>query len=145
MTNGYVRMAWVWEQPLDARDKIVLLALAQHSSRDREVCWPRIQTLADECGLSAQSVRRAITALERANLVAAFDVWGATGSTSNTYVLNVEGFKGYEWERVSRVRANDLRRGTVVPRAELVRNGHGRHRERDSGAGSNAEGAPSVG
>ena len=49
--------------------RAVLVDLAEHAKDDTLVCWPAVETIADEVGAEPRSVRRAIRALEHAGVV----------------------------------------------------------------------------
>jgi len=61
-------------------------ALAQYANKDRE-CWPSVATLADDLGVSGDTVTRHIRALVGLGAVRKTNRWAATGQTSNLYVL----------------------------------------------------------
>ena len=54
---------WAWEQDVRCVEKIILLALADHSD-DRGVSWPGIERLAMKTGQSERTVQRALGSLE---------------------------------------------------------------------------------
>jgi hypothetical protein len=58
-------LQWAWERATSPTDKLVLLALAQHTNgRDREaVCWPSLTTLEAMTGLARSSVCRSLDRL----------------------------------------------------------------------------------
>jgi hypothetical protein len=65
-------VAWVLQEETTTklRDRLVLLALANHASSDDWECWPSIGTLARETNLSKpDTVRAALRSLEKAGLV----------------------------------------------------------------------------
>lgn len=64
----------------------VYTALAQYANTDRE-CWPSVATLADDLGVSGDTVTRHIKALVALGAVQKTNRWAATGQTSNLYVL----------------------------------------------------------
>lgn len=60
---------WAWDQPVDkAVNKLVLLALADHSNADGE-CWPSMKRIAERSDISARHVSRAISELVDLGLV----------------------------------------------------------------------------
>jgi len=61
-------MAWAWEQPITANQKLVLLALADHADH-KGICWPGLTGIAEKTGISRRQVQRLITQLEDARLV----------------------------------------------------------------------------
>lgn len=64
---------------------LVYFALANHADRDMQ-CWPAVATIAKTLGISASSVRRALTRLEEAGLVAV--ARSHDGINPNTYTLS---------------------------------------------------------
>jgi DNA-binding transcriptional MocR family regulator len=49
--------------------KLVLIVLASHASRETMEAFPSVGTLAEECGLSRRSVYRALSHLEKQELL----------------------------------------------------------------------------
>ena len=60
---SFQAMAWAIKQPLPTYEKFVLLALANYTNQDNQ-CWPSIETLANDTGLSRTSVKTALKKLE---------------------------------------------------------------------------------
>ena len=60
--------AWAWNQPYKHPTKVVLLRLADRAN-DKGECWPGMQSVADDCGISRRSVIRAIAQLEADGLL----------------------------------------------------------------------------
>lgn len=56
-------MVWAWAQEITATEKLILLALADHSD-DTGYCWPGQKGLAVKCGVSRETVNRTIKSLE---------------------------------------------------------------------------------
>lgn len=61
-------MSCVWELPLRAGEKLVLLALADFAN-DAGECWPDIQRIANKSGKSERSIYRIIAKLENDGIV----------------------------------------------------------------------------
>ncbi len=81
-------MSWAWKQDLKAPEKLVLLALADHSD-DKGKCWPGMTGIAKKCGLSRRSVIDVIKRLEQAKLIKVKKRKRDDGSnSSNLYVLD---------------------------------------------------------
>lgn len=55
-------MGAVWDLPIPAARKLVLLALADHAN-DEGICWPSQERIAQKCGISDRQVRNHVTAL----------------------------------------------------------------------------------
>ena len=72
---------------LPATVKLVLLAVARRTSKD-EVCWPSQRRLAADTGLSERSVRKALSDLERAELIGRTKRKSAGGRTSDLITLS---------------------------------------------------------
>lgn len=83
-------MAWAWEQECpSANAKLVLLALADRADEDGE-CWPSRQWLHTKTGLHVESVKRALAALHKNDLLDREQHHAKTGSwSSNRYTLNL--------------------------------------------------------
>ncbi len=62
-------MSWAVEQVLPLKEKMTLLMLANHANHHTGQCNPSLTRLALECGMSKDSVMRAIKSLEEKNLV----------------------------------------------------------------------------
>lgn len=67
--------------------KMVLLKLADNSN-DEGKCWPSIDRIAHETGMSYRSVTRCLAELEQTNLIARVGNWKA-GKKHNTYWINI--------------------------------------------------------
>ena len=80
---------WAFELTgLAPSSKLVLLALADRHNGDTGRCYPSIQKIANDCGVSVSSVHRHLTKLEEMEVirrVGRFD--GKGGRTSNEYEL----------------------------------------------------------
>lgn len=68
-------MKWAMkEAPLQAnaaqaRNRLVLIALADRYNNDTQVAWPSIATIADDLNMSRNTVQKALDALEQAGLI----------------------------------------------------------------------------
>jgi biotin operon repressor len=86
---SFQAMAWAVKIKLPAQEKITLLMLANYANQDGQ-CWPSIDTLSLDTGLSRASVKRALRKLvERGLMTKARQVKGHL-QTSNFYVLKLE-------------------------------------------------------
>lgn len=57
-------MAWVWDHSqARERDRLVLLAIADHCDHDGSNAWPKLETLAAKVACSVRTVQRSIRAL----------------------------------------------------------------------------------
>ncbi|WP_434456529.1 helix-turn-helix domain-containing protein [Stutzerimonas urumqiensis] len=61
---SFQAMAWATEQKLPTREKFVLIMLANYASNDAWDCHPSLNTLAEDTGMSRDTVMRAIKTLE---------------------------------------------------------------------------------
>lgn len=61
---------WAWKQTTTsrARDKLILIALAD-AAREDGVCWPKQATLAAKCDMSERSVKAAVSSLKDLGLL----------------------------------------------------------------------------
>jgi len=79
-------LAWATKQELPAMQKIVLVMLADHNSKDG-LCFPSYDTLAIECGMTKRSVITQIEKLEAADFLTV----ERFKNRANRYFLNVAG------------------------------------------------------
>jgi len=61
---SFQAMAWAVEQKLPTREKFVLLMLANRTNHDTGRCDPSHRRLAEDCGMSPSTVKRAIQQLQ---------------------------------------------------------------------------------
>ncbi len=81
-------MSWAWDQSLRAADKLVLLALADHSN-DTGFCWPGSKGVAEKCGISRKTFFKTLTALKDADLLCIAPRHDNEGrQLSNSYFLH---------------------------------------------------------
>jgi len=81
---------WAWQQQnLPALQKLVLLALADRHNNDTGRCDPSMQLVAEDCGMSRDSVKRAIKGLQESGLITAQERKVGTTNISNYYTLNM--------------------------------------------------------
>lgn len=66
---NFEAMTWAVKQDLPAREKLVLLMLANRTNPDTGQCNPSMDRLAIDCGMSKASVKRAIRTLEARSLL----------------------------------------------------------------------------
>ena len=71
---------WAWEQPVQATQKLVLLALAD-AADEHGVCIESIASLASRCSKSTRTVRRAIKSLIASDHLCRASRRRANGST----------------------------------------------------------------
>jgi len=84
-------MAWAWKQDLKPSEKLILLALSDHSD-DQGKCWPGLQGISKKCGLSRRAVISNLNNLINQGLVKKEHRYDDTGNNrSNVYYLSLEG------------------------------------------------------
>ena len=84
-------MSWAWDQDCSGSQKLVLLALADHSDDDGN-CWPGVRGLSNKCRLGDRTLRTSIAALELMGFLTSTPRYREDGSqTSNFYQLNMRG------------------------------------------------------
>ena len=66
---SFQAMAWAIRQKLPTKEKFTLLMLANYASNEKGDCYPSINTLADETGMSRDSIIRALRSLESSGLI----------------------------------------------------------------------------
>ena len=66
---SFVAVLWALSKEIPRTQKLLLVALASHASKEDGSCYPKIRTLAREASLSVRSVHRVLPALEEASLV----------------------------------------------------------------------------
>ena len=80
-------LTWAFEQPINATEKVVLLALADHAN-EHGVCWPSVSILMKRANVGERTVQRAIQSLEGAGYLTRERRARDNGSdTSNLYRL----------------------------------------------------------
>lgn len=68
---SFQAMAWAVDQKLPTREKFVLLMLANRTNHDTGRCDPSHKRIAEDCGMSVSTVKRAIMTLEDGGYVVA--------------------------------------------------------------------------
>ena len=77
----------IYQEDLPARSKLVYMYLKDRANNDGQ-CWPAIQTIGRDLGLSRSTVKRALKELERGSfLVKQSRKRENKGDTSNLYTL----------------------------------------------------------
>lgn len=66
---SFQAMAWAVKMKLPPKEKLLLLMLANYASNQTGDCYPSINTLCDDTGMSKSSVIRALQVLESARLI----------------------------------------------------------------------------
>ena len=82
--------AWAKEQQVPALEKWVLVALADRHNIDTGQCFPSIDRIAYDCGMSASCVKEKLRALEQRGLVTRIARRNGPVSMSNSYQLHFD-------------------------------------------------------
>jgi predicted transcriptional regulator len=85
---SFQAMAWAIKQPIPCQDKMVLLVLANYANDDA-TCYPSVNRLSADCGLSESKVRKCVAKLEKLGLARRHMRIRAYGQTSNVYELDL--------------------------------------------------------
>ena len=120
--------AWALRCPVTGPTKAVLLVLAIHANQD-EVCWPSVETIAREAGVSERSVQDGIRDLEKAGLVASEGMGGRRLTKRYTLHVDVEISEpipkrvrvARETVRVAQERVRDTAQKGAPPAPEPIR------------------------
>lgn len=88
---SFEAMALAVKQNLPARDKIVLLMLANRVNSDTGRCTPRIKLLASDCGMSESSCKAALKRLADLGLIEIKSRYEEGVQKPNQYYLNLDG------------------------------------------------------
>lgn len=83
-------LAWAWKQKLSPNEKLLLLAIADHSD-NTGICWPGIQGLMEKTGMSKRNIHYALKKLSSVvglKTERRTDPYGR--SLSNLYLLPIE-------------------------------------------------------
>ena len=79
---------WAFRQKLPVLQKIVLIVLADRHNGDTGRCDPSIAKVAEDCGMSSDSVRNAIKALREKGLLEAHERFDGPTQLTNFYTFN---------------------------------------------------------
>jgi DNA-binding Lrp family transcriptional regulator len=83
-------MSWAVIQNIPALQKLVLLMLANHSNGHTGQCNPSINKLAEECGMSRDTVIRSISGMEKKGLISVIRKKIENVNLPNQYQLNID-------------------------------------------------------
>lgn len=91
----YKAYDWVWTHKFGSPTaKLVMMAVAKHAD-EKGICWPRVRTLAEFCGISSRTVQRHLKEFERAGLITIQKKYRADGGqTANVYCIALAAVKG---------------------------------------------------
>lgn len=92
---SYKAYDWVWTHTFGSPTaKLVMMAVAKHAD-EKGMCWPRVRTLAEFCGISSRTVQRQLKEFERAGLITIQKKYrGDGGQTANVYCIALPVVKG---------------------------------------------------
>ncbi|MCK5531741.1 MAG: helix-turn-helix domain-containing protein, partial [Halopseudomonas aestusnigri] len=88
---SFEAMALAVKADLPARDKIVLLMLANRVNSDTGRCTPRIKLLAEDCGMSESSCKAALKRLVELGLIEIRNRFDEGVQKPNQYFLKLDG------------------------------------------------------
>lgn len=91
---SYKAYDWVWTHKFGSPTaKLVMMAVAKHAD-ENGMCWPRVRTLAEFCGISSRTVQRQLKEFERAGLLTIQKKYrGDGGQTANIYCIALPAVK----------------------------------------------------
>ena len=78
---------WATQQKLPAMQKIVLVMIANRLNKDSGACFPSLDTLAKDCGMSRRAVINQIAKLESTNLLSVERSDNQCAKQNNNYQL----------------------------------------------------------
>lgn len=87
---SFEAMTWAVKKRLPTNQKMVLLMLANRTNGDTGRCDPSHQRLAEDCGMSVSTVKRAIAQLEEAGLLEVETRTLHGVNLPNQYLLNLD-------------------------------------------------------
>lgn len=79
---------WAFQQKLPALQKLVLIVLADRHNGDSGRCDPSLNKVAEDCGMSKDSVRDAIKALQEKGLIVAHQRFDGSVQLTNFYTFD---------------------------------------------------------
>ena len=85
---SFQAMAWAIKQPLPCQEKMVLLVLSNYAD-DKATCFPSMNRLSADCGLSISQVRKCVAKLEKQLLVRRHMRIKSYGQTSNVFAMDL--------------------------------------------------------
>lgn len=96
---SFQAMAWaIVQKPKGAKEKFVLLMLANYASNEDGRCFPSVAKIAEETMMSRDSVIRAIKSLEEDGFLAVKRRSAEGVNLPNYYTLNVQGVVAHSGE-----------------------------------------------
>lgn len=83
---SFQAMAWATKIKLPTYEKFVLIMLSNYADEDGK-CWPSIETLCNETGLSRPTVKRVLNKLAERGIIKKVRRTKGNLQTSNFYLL----------------------------------------------------------
>lgn len=83
---SFQAMAWAIKQPVKPSEKLLLIVMANYAD-DIGQCWPSVETLSRDTGMSRATVKRTLTKLEKIGFIARYKRSKGNLQTSNLYAL----------------------------------------------------------
>lgn len=77
----------------------VLNQLARHVRKGGQICFPKVELLAEETHMSERQVRRELASLEERGLIHRYSNFSRNGQKHDLYVLNLQDVTGDRWHR----------------------------------------------
>lgn len=99
-------MSQVWELDLPSNEKMILLALADHAN-DQGICAPSFSRIAWKCGISKDTVKRAVKSFRETGLISKLSEAGGPGRPAVWKVCPSKGCMLHPF-------VSDLQRGKAV-------------------------------
>jgi len=91
---SFAATTWAVRQKVPALAKLVLLLLADRHNGDTNRCDPSMDRLADDCGMSKDSVKRQIKVLSDRGLIRVIPRFQGTTQLTNLYAFRMEDMRG---------------------------------------------------
>lgn len=87
---SFQAMAWAVKQQIPTHEKFTLIMLSNYADANGK-CWPSIETLCRDTGLSRPSVKRALRRLVELELIKKITRKMGNLQSSNFYLLSLSG------------------------------------------------------
>jgi len=87
---SFQAMAWAVAKKIPTHEKFTLIMLANYADANGK-CWPAIETLCADTGLSRPSVKRALRSLVQLELIVKVKRRQGNLQSSNFYLLSLSG------------------------------------------------------
>jgi len=87
-------MAWAVKQSLPTNEKFVLIMLSNYASNDDGECFPAVETLMRDTGLSRSTTQRCLKVLAEKGYISAHERWNNGRQLSNSYRMAMGWWEG---------------------------------------------------